>query len=41
MFFVIDLKIGRFTHTEAGQMHLYLDYARKHWVREGETHRLD
>ena len=32
---VIDLKIGRFTHADAGQMHLYLNYARKHWVRDG------
>ena len=34
---VIDLKIGAFTHSDAGQMHLYLNYAREHWVREGEN----
>ena len=34
---VIDLKIGRFTHADAGQMHLYLNYAREHWVHEGEN----
>ena len=34
---VIDLKIGGFTHADAGQMHLYLNYAREHWVREGEN----
>ena len=34
---VIDLKIGGFTHADAGQMHLYLNYARKHWVRDGEN----
>jgi YhcG PDDEXK nuclease domain len=34
---VIDLKLGRFTHADAGQMHLYLNYAREHWVREGEN----
>jgi hypothetical protein len=34
---VIDLKIGEFTHADAGQMHLYLNYAREHWVREGEN----
>ena len=34
---VIDLKIGVFTHADAGQMHLYLNYAREHWVREGEN----
>ncbi|RPJ03776.1 MAG: DUF1016 domain-containing protein [Deltaproteobacteria bacterium] len=30
---IIDLKIGKFTHADAGQMHLYLNYAREHWVR--------
>src|SRR5208337_5219884 len=34
---VIDLKIGTFTHADAGQMHLYLNYARKHWTNEGEN----
>ena len=34
---VIDLKIGSFTHTDAGQMHFYLNYAREHWIREGEN----
>ena len=34
---VIDLKIGAFTHADAGQMYLYLNYAREHWVREGEN----
>ncbi|GAB4348120.1 MAG: hypothetical protein Kow0099_30510 [Candidatus Abyssubacteria bacterium] len=34
---VIDLKIGKFTHADAGQMHLYLNYAREHWVHEGEN----
>lgn len=34
---VIDLKIGKFTHSDAGQMHLYLNYAREHWVHEGEN----
>ncbi len=34
---VIDLKLGRFTHADAGQMHLYLSYAREHWVRTGEN----
>jgi len=33
---VIDLKLGRFTHADAGQMHLYLNYAREHWTNEGE-----
>ena len=34
---VIDLKIGKFTHADAGQMHLYLNYAREHWVRPEEN----
>ncbi len=34
---VIDLKLGRFTHADAGQMHLYLNYAREHWLRPGEN----
>ena len=29
---IFDLKLGRFTHADSGQMHLYLNYARKHWV---------
>ncbi len=34
---VIDLKLGKFTHSDAGQMHLYLNYAREHWTHEGEN----
>jgi len=34
---VIDLKLDRFTHADAGQMHLYLNYAREHWMLEGEN----
>jgi predicted nuclease of restriction endonuclease-like (RecB) superfamily len=34
---VIDLKVGKFTHADAGQMHLYLNYAREHWVRPDEN----
>lgn len=34
---VIDLKIGEFTHADAGQMHLYLNYVREHWMCEGEN----
>ena len=34
---VIDLKIGKFTHADAGQMHLYLNYAREHWMHEDEN----
>jgi predicted nuclease of restriction endonuclease-like (RecB) superfamily len=34
---VIDLKAGKFSHTDAGQMHLYLNYAREHWTKPGEN----
>jgi predicted nuclease of restriction endonuclease-like (RecB) superfamily len=33
---IIDLKIGKFTHADAGQMNLYLNYAREHMVLPGE-----
>ena len=34
---VIDLKVGRFNHADAGQMHMYLNYAREHWMKPGEN----
>ena len=34
---IIDLKVGKFTHADAGQMHLYLNYARAHWTHPGEN----
>ncbi|WP_250511812.1 PDDEXK nuclease domain-containing protein [Caballeronia sp. GACF4] len=34
---IIDLKVGRFSYADAGQMHLYLNYAREHWVKPGEN----
>jgi predicted nuclease of restriction endonuclease-like (RecB) superfamily len=34
---VIDLKIGKFTHSDAGQMNLYLNYAREHWTVADEN----
>lgn len=34
---VIDLKIGKFTHADAGQMHVYLNYAAEHWTNDGEN----
>jgi len=34
---VIDLKLGAFTHADAGQMHMYLNYAREHWTHEDEN----
>jgi predicted nuclease of restriction endonuclease-like (RecB) superfamily len=34
---IIDLKLGKFTHADAGQMHLYLNYAREHWTHSNEN----
>lgn len=34
---VIDLKVGQFGYADAGQMHLYLNYAREHWMKPGEN----
>ena len=34
---IIDLKIGRLTHADIGQIHLYLNYAREHWTHDDEN----
>ena len=34
---VIDLKTKPLTHADAGQMHVYLNYAGEHWTRPGEN----
>ena len=34
---VIDLKIGKFSHADAGQMNLYLNYLREHMIEPGEN----
>lgn len=34
---VIDLKLGKLTHADTGQMHMYLNYAREHWTHNGEN----
>lgn len=34
---VIDLKIGKFSHADAGQMNLYLNYVREHLMEPGEN----
>ncbi len=34
---IIDLKAGKFSYADAGQMHLYLNYAREHWMKAGEN----
>jgi predicted nuclease of restriction endonuclease-like (RecB) superfamily len=34
---IIDLKVGKFSYADAGQMHLYLNYASKHWMKPDEN----
>jgi predicted nuclease of restriction endonuclease-like (RecB) superfamily len=34
---IVDLKLGKFTHADAGQMNLYLNYAREHWTHAHEN----
>lgn len=34
---IIDIKTSKFTHADAGQMHLYLNYAREHWTLPDEN----
>lgn len=34
---IIDLKIGKLTHADVGQIHLYLNYARAHWTHPDEN----
>jgi predicted nuclease of restriction endonuclease-like (RecB) superfamily len=34
---IVDLKLGAFTHADAGQMNLYLNYAREHWTHPSEN----
>jgi len=34
---LVDLKLGKFTHADAGQMHLYLNYACEHWTHPDEN----
>lgn len=34
---ILDLKLGKFDHADAGQMTVYLNYANEHWRLEGEN----
>jgi predicted nuclease of restriction endonuclease-like (RecB) superfamily len=34
---VVDVKVGKFSYADAGQMHMYLNYAREHWMKAGEN----
>ena len=34
---IIDLKLGEFTHADAGQMNVYLNYAKEKWTHDDEN----
>jgi predicted nuclease of restriction endonuclease-like (RecB) superfamily len=34
---IVELKLGKFTHADVGQMNLYLNYAREHWTNPDEN----
>jgi predicted nuclease of restriction endonuclease-like (RecB) superfamily len=34
---IIDLKLSSLTHADAGQMHMYCNYAKEHWTLESEN----
>src|SRR5471030_1739035 len=34
---VIELKTGKFSYADVGQMHMYLNYARDHWMKPDEN----
>ncbi|MCD6579328.1 DUF1016 family protein [bacterium] len=34
---IIDLKIGKFSYSDAGQMHMYLNYAKENWMNNDEN----
>lgn len=34
---LVDLKLGRYSYRDAGQMTLYLNYARHNWAKPGEN----
>jgi len=34
---IVELKLGKFSHADAGQMNLYLNYAREHWANPDEN----
>ncbi|VEB53479.1 protein yhcG [Salmonella enterica subsp. enterica] len=33
---LVDLKVGKFGYADAGQMNMYLNYAKEHWTMPGE-----
>lgn len=34
---IVDLKLGALTHADAGQMHMYCNYAKEHWTLPDEN----
>ncbi len=34
---LVDLKLAELSHADVGQMHLYCNYARKHWTHDDEN----
>jgi predicted nuclease of restriction endonuclease-like (RecB) superfamily len=34
---LVDLKVGKFSYADAGQMHVYLNYASEYWMKPGEN----
>ena len=34
---IVELKLSAFTHADAGQMHMYLNYAKEHWTLPDEN----
>ncbi|CDL38219.1 Putative uncharacterized protein YhcG [Citrobacter freundii] len=34
---LVDLKVGKFSYADAGQMNMYLNYAKEHWTIPGEN----
>lgn len=34
---IVDLKVGKFSYADAGQMNMYLSYAKEHWMLPGEN----
>ena len=34
---IVDLKVGKFSYADAGQMNIYLNYAKEHWTMPGEN----
>ena len=38
---IVDLKVGKFSYSDAGQMNMYLNYAKEHWTLPDEKRLAD